>query len=615
MLRRDLPLRTALAAATATCVWTLLGIGPRWGELTLYTVTLLFIDLVGVLTIWRISVAARHDRPRHRVYMFLLISLTLYSVGDIDRLSWMWIKLVLDRGDGTGLGQEFYLAGSAAMVLGFLSYPIRVAGERAGIKFCLDAATVVIGAGVASWCLTISPAAAAAGGRGLGAAFIAATFGAVKVFATVKIVFNDHSPFTRASGIMGLVSLILSSLVVTLPVSWATDRWSAIYGLGPLCLLLAAERVLLFQLRADPHAMEPVRSRRRPFRILPYVAMAGMFAVLVILLRDGPDIRSYSALGGVIAISTLVVMRQLVAFADISDLLRRVGDQEQRVSSLLRNSSDITIIIDVGGTITYASSATTALLGRAPETVTGTHWLRHLHPADRHDALHATRALVASGHAGAPTTCQVRVRHADRTWRWLDVIVANHLADPHVNGFICNTRDTTETHQLHEELRHQARHDPLTALPNRRVFTQALAAALSRPTPTSVIIIDLDDFKPINDLHGHDTGDAALAHVARLLAVNTRVGDTAARLGGDEFAIVCPDTSAAQAVHLIQRIDASLTYPRSINGRTLTIAASIGAVTRLPSENTTADDLLRAADHEMYRVKAAHKSARRQSVR
>ncbi|WP_198171062.1 GGDEF domain-containing protein [Actinoplanes awajinensis] len=159
-----------------------------------------------------------------------------------------------------------------------------------------------------------------------------------------------------------------------------------------------------------------------------------------------------------------------------------------------------------------------------------------------------------------------------------------------------------ETLTEHEALvRHQALHDPLTGLPNRR----ALSALLAGGGRQALLLVDLDDFKPVNDQLGHAAGDELLVTVARRLHRCVREGDSVVRLGGDEFAVFVQDGDAAAAVHVAERIVDQLGEPFHIAGTTVHIGASVGVA--VGADVVDGDLLLREADEAMYRVKQASK--------
>jgi diguanylate cyclase (GGDEF)-like protein len=158
-------------------------------------------------------------------------------------------------------------------------------------------------------------------------------------------------------------------------------------------------------------------------------------------------------------------------------------------------------------------------------------------------------------------------------------------------------RHAVERKRIQAELAHQAMHDGLTGLPNRTLFFDRLRQALSRvgrtQTCLAVLFVDLDDFKTVNDTHGHAAGDALLVESGRRLQGVLRGGDTAARLGGDEFIVLCEDIAGREEARRISsRVLAELPTGASIG-----VALSAGGDVEDP------DELVRQADAAMYAVK------------
>jgi diguanylate cyclase (GGDEF)-like protein len=166
---------------------------------------------------------------------------------------------------------------------------------------------------------------------------------------------------------------------------------------------------------------------------------------------------------------------------------------------------------------------------------------------------------------------------------------------------------TEAAHKLAESM---ARHDPLTGLPNRRVFAETLNKMVARAARGSaghaVLIVDLDRFKPVNDIHGHAAGDEVLREIATRLGRMVRKGEIVARFGGDEFGFILDcatsedPTTAASA--LADRIIASVATPIAVGSQSVTVGASIG-IAICPNDGTDPETLLRAADMAMYRAK------------
>jgi diguanylate cyclase len=165
--------------------------------------------------------------------------------------------------------------------------------------------------------------------------------------------------------------------------------------------------------------------------------------------------------------------------------------------------------------------------------------------------------------------------------------------------------DTLQAKQL--ELDHLASHDPLTGLPNRRVFLDRVEHALARARRTesrlAILFIDLDHFKEINDELGHAVGDVMLLAVADRMRTTVRAADTVARLGGDEFIVLVEDVESLDAMAMVAtKIIESLAHPVWYQGQPLTVGASIG-IAVYPRDGTTTTEIIASADQAMYRAK------------
>ena len=168
-----------------------------------------------------------------------------------------------------------------------------------------------------------------------------------------------------------------------------------------------------------------------------------------------------------------------------------------------------------------------------------------------------------------------------------------------------------ENARLYEQVRHQAFHDPLTRLANRSLFRDRLDHALARTSrglrSVAVLFVDLDDFKTVNDSHGHSVGDELLVAVGTRLQTCVRPGDTVARLGGDEFAILVEEVvDGRDAIAPAERILDALHDPFHVSGAVLFVGASVGIAVGSAGEKT-ADELLRNADFAMYQAKSLGK--------
>jgi diguanylate cyclase (GGDEF)-like protein/PAS domain S-box-containing protein len=277
--------------------------------------------------------------------------------------------------------------------------------------------------------------------------------------------------------------------------------------------------------------------------------------------------------------------------------------------ALVRNASDIITVVDRAGRITYQTPSVGWVLGHPPDGLLHTDVLRLLHDDD----VTVFRAYLDGVVAGIaqPPSLVCRMRHRNGTWRWVETVASNLLADAAVNGVVLTTRDVSDRKELEDQLRAQAFQDPLTGMPNRALFMERLRAAEDAHrvagTPFAVLFLDLDDLKTVNDSLGHEVGDTLLQAVSARVQGCLRPGDVAARLAGDEFAVLLSGAgSATHATRVSERIIASLREPLHLTDRYVHIGLSIGVST---SETGAATELglLRAADVAMYVAKTSGK--------
>jgi len=171
-------------------------------------------------------------------------------------------------------------------------------------------------------------------------------------------------------------------------------------------------------------------------------------------------------------------------------------------------------------------------------------------------------------------------------------------------------RNSIDRVRVEEQLAHAARHDELTDLPNRTLLNDRLRAGIARAEryqrKLGVVYLDLDDFKPINDHYGHETGDCLLQAVAKRLRDTMRESDTISRVGGDEFIVSLEQIkSTDDALAAAQKLDRALKEPFSVLGKQISISASVG-ISVFPDHGSDPATLLRHADQAMYAAKSTH---------
>ena len=280
----------------------------------------------------------------------------------------------------------------------------------------------------------------------------------------------------------------------------------------------------------------------------------------------------------------------------------------KRWSTLVHNSSDMILLIGETDEITYASPAAKRVIGYEVDELQGRPFESLLDPTEAASVMAASHARSL---APVSSRMQFLMRHRDNSWVNIEADHTNLHGSVGVSGLVLNCRDITETKALEDQLRHRAFHDPLTSLPNRALFQDRVEHSLAASGRTSggisVMFVDLDDFKTVNDSLGHPCGDQLLRLVGDRIKDCLRSGDTAARLGGDEFAILLDNADGADAVLVAERIFSALEAPVIIEGREVFVSCSTGIAVD-PERTSGAGELLRDADTAMYAAKAKGKA-------
>lgn len=235
-------------------------------------------------------------------------------------------------------------------------------------------------------------------------------------------------------------------------------------------------------------------------------------------------------------------------------------------------------------------------------------WLGRVHPDERPAVREALTALL-QGDSDCMEV-EYRVQHGDGSYRWVctrGICQRDEAGEAY--RMAGSQSDITQRKEAEQRLVHAALHDALTGLPNRALFLdrleQCLLLSRRRGDQTfTVLFIDLDRFKPINDSLGHSAGDELLVTVAQRLRSELRGSDTLARLGGDELAVLLPDARGADTVFdVCQRLQTALQQPLVLCGQEVTPGASIGVAIGGPHYQSP-DEILRDADTAMYHAKA-----------
>jgi diguanylate cyclase (GGDEF)-like protein/PAS domain S-box-containing protein len=306
---------------------------------------------------------------------------------------------------------------------------------------------------------------------------------------------------------------------------------------------------------------------------------------------------------------------------------------EARLLAMINASGDSFWEMDADRRFVYLSDNMCRTMGFPRDELRGRPVIDFMTPEYRAEIV---RLAAARGSADNPLAHTGPLRHEGEFFRkdgsrlWVETVSVPVFDDRGVHtGYFGITRDTTERkraeqalhdanhrlegqlrhiNELHEQLREQSIRDDLTGVHNRRHFVAAAENELERArrhgSVLSLVMLDIDHFKRVNDVHGHLNGDVALKAVGSMLAATTRVGDLACRLGGEEFAVLLPGMGhegALERAEIWRSTLADMQIPA--DGIVLALTASFGVAT-FPLQAGTLVDLMKIADARLYRAKA-----------
>ncbi|MFI6073350.1 putative bifunctional diguanylate cyclase/phosphodiesterase [Actinoplanes sp. NPDC051343] len=395
--------------------------------------------------------------------------------------------------------------------------------------------------------------------------------------------------------------------------------------LGFCLVLLAARKPVASKLDEDDRGFEGMQ----PVGVLlPYVAVLGSLVTTVFWYAKTGHSTMFVAYTRSVLI-LLIIGRQLITLRENRNLTRnlesRVADRtaelfasEQRFHALVQHSSDVVTVVSPEADVLYQSESVHRVFGVSTQALTGKRLTTLLDPESGLRLAQALRQVA--GRPYATTVLELTVRHRDGRRRQAEMTITNLLGDPSVAGLVLNTRDISERKELQDQLVHEAYHDALTQLANRALFRERVADALLRRgdgEDVTVLFLDLDGFKEVNDSLGHLAGDQLLVQVADRLRSSVREGDVVARFGGDEFAVLIESPiGVEEAESVAQRIVEVLEEPFASETRNIHVQASIGLAAysgigdtpvELADEGQAdgAEQLMRNADLAMYKAKSA----------
>ena len=330
--------------------------------------------------------------------------------------------------------------------------------------------------------------------------------------------------------------------------------------------------------------------------------------------------RRYTFLVGAAA-AILVLLLVAAAFVLTRELRKRQAaeaatrESEANFRLLAESSGDMVSRIGPNGICRYVSPASLRLLGRPPGDLVGHRPEEHIHPNDAG----AVATALASLHqqSNAEVTVSYRIRRADGSWIWLESLVhAVHAPETgQQDGVVAVSRNVTERKKVETELARLATLDGLTGIANRRSLDEALTREWRRcaraELPLSLLLIDVDRFKALNDSQGHQRGDECLRRIGGIIGTTVRrASDLAARYGGEEFVIMLPETDAGGAAAVAERVRAeveALALPHAAGGLAGgMVTVSVGGATLWPipgEDEAGLATLIKMADQCLYEAK------------
>ncbi len=288
---------------------------------------------------------------------------------------------------------------------------------------------------------------------------------------------------------------------------------------------------------------------------------------------------------------------------------RRIAANERRFRALVQNASDVVMVIDVTGRVSYISEAVANVLGYRPEAFIGRslEWIVHENDWDwARDYFGAVLTKTSSDRER-----ELRALHADGSARLFECVLTDMREVEGIQGIVVNATDVTAKRSLERDLRDAETTDLLTLQLNRTAFLTETERAIRRASVSgssvAIAIINVDQFRAVNEGLGPALADQALVEIAQAVRRSVRMNDVVARLSGDEFGVLMPDGySAVEALHAVERVISEIAEPIHIGGHTLTLRATAGLV--LDGDgSTTGVSLLRNADTALDVAKQHHR--------
>ena len=572
-----------------------------WGSVPLLIAVVSFL--------WPVANDPSLPRLRRRAFQLFFAAEVLDLIATIG-----WSYSALNTGTTYGSWPDviwlfYYPLATAACVYLYFS----LGGRFDTLRSKLDFATVAVGFGSLLWFTALEPLSGmsasqvaqnwSAAGYGIGnaACIIAGALVAMQI---------TNWREERA------LAWLLAALVATLVADqlWINAELAHSYEVGAPIDLVYHVFYLCLIMSGNAQREQPAQSmamRGLPGTLRGSLPIVALMVGVIALLNDRLQMTDAQSplLVTVIVISTiLVVASQAIATREVVELQRQVTTSrfDERLTELVRRSSDMIAICDLKGVIRYASPSAEQLLGVTPKDLNGSR-LDDVFGPESPQVRSAFDEVLREPQLERIASFSIPQPHGEK--RFYKMVIANLSHVDSIRGITLNIRDVSDAARLHDQLRMLAFHDPLTMLANRTLFAdrvhQAIRHVDNGVTP-AVLFIDLDNFKTVNDSLGHSAGDQLLRGFAQRLSGCTRAGNTVARLGGDEFAVLidhAPKPEAAMAV--AHQVIEACREPFDIDGQAVRVGASVGVA--MADRASNVERLMRNADAAMYAAKSRGK--------
>ncbi len=473
------------------------------------------------------------------------------------------------------------------LLTGLLLLPGAAPTLGARLRRLLDGVSIGISLLFTAWLLVVSPAS----GTGPVALTVTTTC-CIALAATVVTGLRAaryRSAALACSIGAGLVMFGVSALAIavetTLPIAWLVIGGAAAL-FGPVLTLAGAQRT------ADGPVGPDAVDEDGTFAGYPVLAVPVIIGVGAAVFRfvAGGKFGATAIIIGLAAVSAVAV-RETLAARDIRRYARRLVGQQAHFRALVAGSTDVTVVLDGDLSVRWQSPAAARQFGLSDQDVLGRRFTALLHPDD---ADPAGKALTAVLSGREHVLVRARLRDGFGRWRDTESTVSDQRSAPEVAGVVVHVRDVSDRGELERTLDEVTSTDDLTGLANRRKLLAGIAEAQRAGGPGgAVLVIELDRFASINDLHGTPIGDVVLVEVARRIRTGTGPTDRPARLTADSFAVLT-DAPLVHAFALATRLATTLAEPYHLPGRTVHLTADVGVADL--DGGASPEEVLRHAD-------------------